>query len=98
MITLLTIIHISSCVLLVMLILIQNPKEDGLSGVFGGGGSQTLLGTGSASFLTKVTTALGIIFMISSIAMTLVFSRGAPSVMEKTSPDAPVEAPQIPHR
>ncbi len=100
MITLLTVVHISSCILLVLVVLIQNPREDGLSSVFGGGGSQTLLGTGGANFLTKVTGILGAIFLITSIAMTLVFSRETPSVMEKVSPESaappPIEAPKVP--
>ena len=77
------VIHIVISAFLILIVMMQGSKSEGLSGFFGGGGS-TLLGTGTPSFLAKVTTVLGIIFMLSAISFTIVLSRKPSSVMERT--------------
>ena len=83
MMELITILHGIACVLLVLIVLMQGSKSEGLSGLFGGG-STTLFGTGTPTFLVKVTTVLGIIFMLTSISLTILVSQRSPSVMEKS--------------
>jgi preprotein translocase subunit SecG len=52
----LVVLHIFVCVLLVLLILIQNDKGGGLAGAFGGmGGGAAFSGSSAATFLTKLT-------------------------------------------
>ncbi len=57
------------CFLLVMLILSQNPKGGGLSGTFGGGGSQMFGVERTNNFLDKSTWILA-----SCIALLIIFS------------------------
>jgi len=74
--TLIAILHIVVAVLLVTIVLLQDSKNSGVGGAFGGGGSQTLFGaTGAANFLVKITRGLAIIFMGTCIGLTLLLTR-----------------------
>ncbi len=84
MMALIVTLHIVVCVLLILIVLMQGSKSEGLSGIFGGGGSGTLFGTGTRTFLAKVATVLGIMFMLTSISLTVLVSKRSPSVMEKS--------------
>ena len=74
MIETLSILHIILSILVVVLVLIQDPKGGGVGGMFGGGGgSDSLFGaTGAPSFLSKVTKYVAVFFAASCIAMTIV--------------------------
>ena len=84
MIELLMGIHIAVSLFLILVIMMQGSKSEGLSGLFGGGGSGTLFGTGTRTFLAKLTTVLGIAFMVICISLTIFFSRRSPSIVEKS--------------
>lgn len=60
MTTLLGIIYAITCILLVIIVLIQSGKGAGM-GIFGGG-SNTTFGAQSGDILTRITTVLGVIF------------------------------------
>src|ERR1700743_229931 len=76
MIIFLTIIHVIVSLFLIAVILLQQGKSADLAGAFGGQGSQTAFGPrGAANLLTKMTTWAAIIFMITSISLTVVLSR-----------------------
>jgi preprotein translocase subunit SecG len=64
------IIHVVTCALLIIAVLMQSSKGGGLSGAFGGGGGQAILGgRETATFLSKATTYLAIIFMCTSLSL-----------------------------
>ena len=88
-------IHIIVCFVLIMVVLLQSGKAADLAGAFGGGGSQTALGSrGAATVLTKATTISAILFMITSLSLALLGSRRSGSVLE--SAPAPASAPAVP--
>jgi preprotein translocase subunit SecG len=75
MLILLVILHIIVCLFLIGVVLIQQGKSADLAGAFGGQGSQTAFGPrGAANLLTRLTTWSAIIFMLTSIGLTLVMS------------------------
>lgn len=75
---LITGIHILACIALMVTILLQSGKGGGLAGAFGGGSSQTLFGgRGAASFLSRASTVLAIIFFVTSLTLGLSASRGS---------------------
>jgi preprotein translocase subunit SecG len=85
MITLLTIFHVIVCIFLILVVLLQQGKGADWAGAFGGGGTQTAFGArGAGTVLSKATTAAAIIFMITSLALTILISRpGGSSVIRE---------------
>jgi preprotein translocase subunit SecG len=101
MVILLTVIHIVVCVFLVIVVLLQSGKAADLAGAFGGMGSQTVFGPrGSATLLSKATTAAAAVFMLTSLSLSIMSTRsgrGSPALLQKaTKPvsgqTAPVQA------
>src|SRR5437867_12298502 len=85
-------LHVVVCFILIMVVLLQSGKAADLAGAFGGGGSQTALGSrGAATVLTKATTISAILFMITSLSLAIYASRRSGSVFEPAP--APVSAP-----
>ena len=75
MIILLVIVHVIVCLFLIGVILMQQGTSADLAGAFGGQGSQTAFGPrGATNLLTKLTTWAAIIFMFTSIGLTLAMS------------------------
>lgn len=87
-------IHILACLFLIVVVLLQTGKGADMGAVFGGG-SQTLFGSGGAgNFLTRLTTATAIIFMVTSLVLTYGQTPGTSSgLLEKLPPPAAPEAP-----
>ena len=78
MIYLLVVVHVIVCLFLIGVVLLQQGKSADLAGAFGGQGSQTAFGPrGAANLLTKLTTYAAIIFMLLSIALTILLSRAS---------------------
>jgi len=62
--------HIVVCLLLVIVVLLQSGKSADLAGAFGGYGSQSTFGPrGTATLLSKITTTLAILFMVTSLLL-----------------------------
>ena len=75
MLILLIILHVTVCLFLVAVVLLQQGKSADLAGAFGGQGSQTAFGPrGAANLLTRLTTWSAVIFMCTSIALTVAMS------------------------
>ena len=87
MVTLLTIFHVIVCIFLILVVLLQQGKGADWAGAFGGGGSQTAFGARSAAtILSKATTGAAILFMITSLALTIMISRpGGSSVIRENA-------------
>ena len=88
MVILLVIIHVIVCLFLIGVVLLQQGKSADLAGAFGGQGSQTAFGPrGAANLLTKLTTYSAIVFMLTSIGLTILLSRagGDHSVLSGTA-------------
>ncbi len=70
MTTLITALHVTVCILLILIVLLQSGKGAEMGVSIGGGGSQTLFGaSGPATILTKITTVIAIIFMVTSLTL-----------------------------
>lgn len=90
---LITIIHVIVCILLIVIILLQAGKGAGMGAAFGGGGSQTLFGsTGGTTFLTKVTTAVAVIFMLTCLSLAYMSTNQQPKSIVADEP-APLSRP-----
>jgi preprotein translocase subunit SecG len=78
MIYLLVVVHVIICLFLIGVVLLQQGKSADLAGAFGGQGSQTAFGPrGAANLLTKLTTYGAILFMLTSISLTILLARSS---------------------
>jgi preprotein translocase subunit SecG len=90
-------LHVMVCFVLVIVIMLQSGNAADLAGAFGGSGSQTAFGPrGAASFLSRATTWCAIVFMLTSLTLSV---KRAPvasdlatgSVLEQTAPGQPAQ-------
>ncbi len=103
---LITTVHIIVCMFLIIVVLLQSGKSGDIAAAFGGQGSQTAFGPrGAATALSKATTWSAIIFMVTSITLSVFASRrsGPSSVLQglkpsqtKSQPAAPAPQPSAP--
>jgi preprotein translocase subunit SecG len=100
-------LHVVICGLLIIVIMLQSGEAADLAGAFGGAGSQTAFGPrGAATFLSKATTWCAIMFMLTSMALTMhqnstVGSTGSSVLQQfsktsKSAPAAPASMPPAP--
>jgi preprotein translocase subunit SecG len=96
-----TLLHVVVCFALVLIVLLQAGKGAEMGAAFGGA-SQTLFGSsGAMGFMTKLTTAAAIVFMITSLLLAFSSTRQASSVIrersaQKAAPAVPSEVPVQP--
>jgi len=105
----LKILFVAVCLFLMLSILLQSGKGEGLSGTFGGS-SQFMGGRAAATFLTKTTTALAATFMLLCVVISILSKTAVtapegqseaqrrlsetPPAQVAPSPQAPSQAPQ----
>ena len=88
MIILITTVHIFVCLFLIIVVLLQSGQAGDIAAAFGGQGSQTAFGArGASTVLTKTTTWCAVIFMLTSISLSVLTSRrsGPKSVLQNES-------------
>lgn len=82
---LLVVLHVIVCLFLIIVVLLQSGQSGDIAAAFGGMGSQTAFGPrGAATVLTKATTWCAVIFMITSITLSVLATRrgGSGSVLQ----------------
>ena len=96
--TLVTILHVITCLILIMIVLLQAGKGANMGAAFGGS-SQTVFGSGGAgTFLGKMTAGVAIVFMLTSLILTYtaahrgsgLFDKSRPPVTRQAEPVAPM--------
>ncbi len=101
------VLHVVACLFLIGVVLLQQGKGQDLASAFGGGGTQTAFGPrGSANVLSRATTILAGLFMVTSLGLSLVRPRqgtildtvpaattASPSPAASVSPTLPAAAP-----
>ena len=76
MLTFLTTIHVLVAVILILIVLVQSARGTDVAAAFGGMGSQAAFGPrGTATLLSKATTVLAILFMMTSISLSVLSNR-----------------------
>ena len=95
----LSFLHLLISLGLVLIVLLQSGKGADIGAAFGGGSSQTVFGgRGAATFLSKLTSAFAILFMLSSLSLAILSSQtGTSSVIEdRPARSQPAPAPATP--
>ncbi len=86
-------------VLMMLVILMQRPKSEGLGAAFGGGVTENIFGAQTTTVLTTITTWLASIFFILVLALSVLYAhRGTPDSavrreLMKSAPAKKVTAP-----
>ena len=96
---LVTALYVFACVILLMVILLQQGKGGDMASAFGGGSSQTAFGArGGATLLAKVTAGFAALFMLGALSLAIIGERGdSGSLLRGTpAPPAPASAPGAP--
>jgi len=95
-------LHVLVCFVLIIVIMLQSGNAADLAGAFGGAGSQTAFGPrGAASFLSRATTWCAIVFMMTSLTLSVKrgpseTSTSTGSILEQTQKQAPAPAKTTP--
>jgi len=89
--------HIVASLVLILVVLLQSGKAGDLAATFGSTGSQTAFGArGAATVLTRATTVCAVIFMVTSLTLAIMFTKGSSgTVLEGMAlpQELPVESP-----
>ncbi len=89
--------HIVASLVLILVVLLQSGKAGDLAATFGSTGSQTAFGArGAATVLTRATTVCAVIFMVTSLTLAIMFTKGSSgTVLEGMAlpEELPVESP-----
>jgi preprotein translocase subunit SecG len=75
MLTAIAIVHLLVSIALIFVVLLQTGRGSEIGAAFGSGASQTLFGSsGTTGFMTKITTAVVVIFMLTSLLLAYFYS------------------------
>ena len=88
------VVHVIVCLFLIGVVLLQQGRSADLAGAFGGQGSQTAFGPrAAATVFTRLTTWSAVIFMLTSITLTVLYQRQTGGSHSVLSGSAPISAP-----
>ncbi|TET21906.1 MAG: preprotein translocase subunit SecG [Candidatus Stahlbacteria bacterium] len=99
-------LHILLSLLLVVIVLVQQRSKGGMAGVFGGGGGggggaeQIFGSSGVAPFMTRITTILGAVYLMTSLLLVLFSGTAggvskAPAASGQPQQTAPIPQPAL---
>ncbi|MGH7198142.1 MAG: preprotein translocase subunit SecG [Candidatus Omnitrophota bacterium] len=83
MYALLIVIHITACMVLIAVILLQAGRGGGLSEMIGGGQPNSLFGTQTNVFMTRATEVCAVVFVITSLSLGILSTQRGKSLIEK---------------
>ena len=88
-------LYVLVCLVLMLVVLIQQGKGGDLAAAFGGGSSQAAFGARTgATVLSRATTICFVLFIVGALALNIVGQRGGSSVLGgRAAPAAPAPAP-----
>ena len=92
-----TALHITACLALVAIVLLQHGKGADIGAAFGGGSSNTVFGArGAGNFLTKLTTGCVVVFMLTSITLSYFATPSTVTDIIGQTEAVPEAAPEVP--
>ena len=92
--TVLVVLHVLVCIFLIAVVLLQRGKGAEIGAVFGSGASSTVFGSrGAGNFLTKLTTISAVIFMLTSLSLSYLWTSSSSDRLFDDAGEAVEEAP-----
>ncbi|MDD5217345.1 MAG: preprotein translocase subunit SecG [Candidatus Omnitrophica bacterium] len=96
MTVILVVLHVIVCFVLILVILLQAGRGQGLAtSSFGGGNVQTLFGTRAGDFLTKATSVSAICFLLTCITLDVIEAQKSKSLLDVSRKKAPIDIDKI---
>src|SRR5262249_42667924 len=98
MVIVITVIHILVSLGLILVVLLQTGKGAEMGAVFGGSSATIFGSSGAGNFLTRLTSGMAIVFMITSLALgyfaghrtsSTIFENRSPAVQTRPAPPPP---------
>jgi preprotein translocase subunit SecG len=89
-------VFIFNALLMVLVILMQRPKSEGLGAAFGGGVTENIFGAQTTNVLTKITGWLAAIFFLLTFALSILYAHKGNSrseLTERVRQTAPLPTP-----
>src|ERR1043165_7918643 len=83
--TFIDIIHVFVCIVLMLVVLLQQGKGGGMGAAFGGGTAQVFGGRGAGNILTRATAICAAIFMLTSVSLAYLSSSGDRALRAKVA-------------
>jgi preprotein translocase subunit SecG len=97
------VVEVVVCLLLVLVVMLQKPKEGGLGGAISGGMLEASLGADAGNVLIRTTVVLGTVFLLNTLILARLTSTVRDSLMAgekeptaESAPALPAEAPELP--
>ncbi len=85
-------LHVTVSLALIVIVLLQMGKGAEVGASFGAGGSQTIFGAGGgASFMSKVTAAAAVVFMLTSLSLAYFYGNPSSQSVMPASVNAPAQ-------
>jgi preprotein translocase subunit SecG len=78
-------IYVFVSVLMILIILMQRPKSEGLGAAFGGGVTENIFGAQTTNVLTKITGWFAAIFFLLTFVLSILYARKATSTSNLSS-------------
>lgn len=88
-------IHVIVCFVLIIVILLQAGRGQGLTGASFGGNVQSLFGTKASSFLTKATSVCAILFLFTCIGLNILEVQKSRSLFKSPDSQIPLDVDQV---
>jgi preprotein translocase subunit SecG len=81
--TFIDIVHVFVCLVLILVVLLQQGKGGGMGAAFGGSTAQVFGGRGAGNILTRATAICATIFMLTSVSLAYLSSSGDRALRQK---------------
>ena len=90
--------HVLVCLLMVGVVLMQRPKNEGLGAAFGGGMTENIFGAQTTHVLQKFTVWLGIVFFALTLLLAILYAKRGTgeTVIQKELLSQPIPAAVVP--
>ena len=97
MYTVVLVIHLTACIGLILIVLLQAGKGQGIAGLFGGGSSDQMFSAPSGmAFVKKITVIMAVVFVMTSLTLTVLTARMGVRSVANQIPYIPVQQPAPP--
>ncbi len=83
------VIHVIACIFLVIVVLLQAGKGGGLTDMGGTNQANSVFGTQTNQFMTRLTEVFAVMFIVTSVSLAIMSSQRGKSLVERRAQDLP---------